>query len=459
VRSTPLALCIAIALAPTLLASQRPADALPRLDRSGAPPVVNQPASPPALLLYRADAEAVEGTYRFDGISLELSARRLSDDAAEVRFWTPDGSFELESVVLSRHDGRIRSGSVEVSGRGELGSEARRLIGELVDSRFAEPLVLLPLEMGCRLTAEAAAPLLAAFVQPWQIIYKHTGRLLADVDRLRLRAGCDYSRPAAGRLLVFGEQEAVAHVPSFQILDAAGAAPRAMVAPSTAPCGAKCRGACGADCSSPLCSVKSSGCEFVCPTHSFCRFHDGCYDGCNAAYGCWSPLAWVCKRGCDDQCLASYPSTTCAAWSQGLGPNDGYRTYNECPSGGGGGGGGGDGCLYAEVQVVREPGITPTAMGGRRLIAEPSGDAAAAADASRIQLGPAAGEAARWTPDGPSEWRQHGPDAVFAFTCDGGSGGTHCTDCTCEGEVTSWEGEVCGSSSEELVDECWNSCY
>lgn len=64
-------------------------------------------------------------------------------------------------------------------------------------------------------------------------------------------------------------------------------------------------------------------------------------------------------------------------------------------------------------------------------------------------------------------WHQRGPDAVFAFQCDGGGGGgndgggggTYCTDCSCTGQYTSWEGTVCGGSSAELVDQCWSSCY
>ncbi len=53
-------------------------------------------------------------------------------------------------------------------------------------------------------------------------------------------------------------------------------------------------------------------------------------------------------------------------------------------------------------------------------------------------------------------------------TTSGGGGGDYdqqpdappsCTWCSCIGDYTEWSGEVCGSDTTELVQDCWNSCW
>lgn len=318
------------------------------------------------LVLFEPDgaqrSDSISGFHRFAGRRLYFEGHRAGNEEATVLFWSDDGSLRIESRILSRTEGWIRLDGIEVSGRGLLEKDDRDLLDRISSSVIGEQLALLPLELGCRLYDQGAAPLLAAAVQPWQILYKYTGRLRADAATLPLSGGCSYLSPAPGRRVVLDSTDPVAHVPLFLTLDDEGADLRAMLSASTAPCGAKCRGACGADCTSPLCSLKSSGCEYVCPTHSFCRWHDSCYDSCNSIYGCYSITGWLCKRNCDDQCLQWYSETTCAAWSQGLGPSDGWGTYDECGGFGGGGGddgsgggsgdgGGGGGCAETETCV------------------------------------------------------------------------------------------------------------
>lgn len=43
----------------------------------------------------------------------------------------------------------------------------------------------------------------------------------------------------------------------------------------------------------------------------------------------------------------------------------------------------------------------------------------------------------------------------------GGSGGSNtvCTDCKCTGQFNSFEGQVCGTSTDQLIQACWNSCF
>lgn len=462
VRNTTLYLAVALTLSPGLLATEEgPAKGEAKLER-GFEFVLQAPRGDlPVgrhLMLYRMEPEAIEGFYELGETRLEFSGRRFGEQAAEVRIWSSDGSFELKSHILTRYEGWIRSGGVQLSGRGEIDDEARMLVAELARPPISEQLVLLPLEIGCRLSHRDVAPLLAAFLQPWQVVFKHTGMLVAQPATLRLSAGCSYVTPRPGRLVILAEDDGVARVHSFSTLDAAGAAPRGVTSASTAPCNAKCRGACGADCSS--CSVKSSGCEFVCPTHWFCQHHDACYDSCGP---CWSPLRWLCKLECDRDCLEfGFSELTCAAWSQGMGPIEGWININECsaPPGGGGGGGSDECGVYAEVQVVREPGITVAEIQRRLLIAEVRNDQAERLGAGLPSSG-ASNAATRGAVTGrPHDagrgWRQRGPDAVFAAQCTDDDG--DCADCSCQGEFTSWEGEVCGSA-EEMVDECWDSCY
>lgn len=195
-----------------------------------------------------------------------------------------------------------------------------------------------------------------------------------------------------------------------------------------------------------------------------CMTHDrsvACQD-----YNSWSremctSEEWVCCNGVDG-------CTSCA-------PYGGY-----CPAGT-------YSCGYGSrpatcdtfdfVQVVREPEITVGELMRRRLAVigtELGGAATRRPGWDPATTGFAAAAAAPLAVD--PQWRQRGPDAVYALQCDdddGGTGGvgdgddddgegsgdTTCTDCSCQGEFTSWEGTVCGSSAEELVDDCWNSCY
>ncbi len=466
-RSRLLWLALVVTISPGLLAAEQPAGNSSALDQGlAAKPQIFGETLPALtrLVLDRETPTTVAGSYDSDGGRLHFRARRLGEEAAEVRFWSEDGSFELESRILSRSEGWIRSGGVQISGRGEVAEERREMIVEILESPFGKELPRLSLEMGCRLTQQGAAPLLAAFVQPWQILFKLSGSLVAETEALRLSPGCSYRTPTRGRVLVLQEGEPMAYVPFFNTLDAEGAAHQALSPKSTGPCGAMCRGACGADCTSPFCTTESSGCEFVCPTHPFCQWHDACYDSCNSVYGCSSLAAWSCKRLiCDEGCVAQgYSSDTCAAWSQGLGPSTGYATYNECD---GNDCYGGDGGAFDFLQVVREPGVTVTEMNLRDALS--SGPMASALEAGRIPSSQALSSGSGpGQPDATRRWRSLGPDGVYSFDCGGsgggggdGGGGTYCTDCTCTGEFTSWEGEVCGSTTEELVDACWDSCY
>lgn len=132
-------------------------------------------------------------------------------------------------------------------------------------------------------------------------------------------------------------------------------------------------------------------------------------------------------------------------------------------------GGDDDGCTeFQSVSVVREPGITVNTMNAREAVV-----------LDAINGGRSRGSViVGWELGTRHTWRQLKPDSVYSFICDddgdgggsggggggggdgdGGGGGESCTHCSCEGEFTSWEGEVCGSSADELVDECWNSCW
>ncbi len=42
---------------------------------------------------------------------------------------------------------------------------------------------------------------------------------------------------------------------------------------------------------------------------------------------------------------------------------------------------------------------------------------------------------------------------------DGGAGEEQCTWCDCYGEHMNYHGEVCGTSADALIDECWDSCW
>ncbi len=477
-RFTLLCLALAAILAPGLLTAAQPAANPDQLlvGQPGLPQISGEtPPSVTDLVIRQPRTGVVEGTYRFDDFQLHFRARRLGEEAADVRFWSDDGSFELESRLLSRREGWIRYGGVQISGRGQIDEYAQQMIAEILESPFGRELPRLSLELGCRLTHGQEAPVLAAFVQPWHILFKLSGSLVADPQALRLSPGCSYRAPAAGRMLVLGDGEPMAYVPYFNTVDAVGAAPPALAPKSTGICGASCRGACGADCSSPSC-MPGSGCDVTCATHPFCQWHDACYDGCNGAFGCLSINDWACKRGCDAECPIEYDLTTCLEWAVGLGPSTGVMTFNECDPCGGGGGGG----ELPYLQVVRESGVTVTEMNLRDALAP--GSVAGALQAGRV---PAAGANPEQPGAAPRRWRQLGPDSVYSFdTCGGGGGGgggggicetvtvgptgflsfdcgggSYCTYCECTGDNTSWSGEVCGSSNQELIDECWNSCF
>ncbi len=45
-----------------------------------------------------------------------------------------------------------------------------------------------------------------------------------------------------------------------------------------------------------------------------------------------------------------------------------------------------------------------------------------------------------------------------AATSAGGGGGSLCVSCVCTSEAGSWEGSVCGTSTEFLVEDCWGMC-
>jgi hypothetical protein len=51
-----------------------------------------------------------------------------------------------------------------------------------------------------------------------------------------------------------------------------------------------------------------------------------------------------------------------------------------------------------------------------------------------------------------------GDECMYSNTAYCGDSGESCADCSCTGEYTSWEGTVCGST-EEMIDDCWNSCF
>ena len=294
--------------------------------------------SPKQINLALAEGEdgTISGVHRMVGSLLYFSGKAEGNEEAWVKFWTEDGTLELESRIASAQEGWLVLAGRRIDGRGAIEDEAAELLDGLARSVVGEQLALTPLEAGCQVSAAKSAPLLAALVQPWQILYKHTGLLAADLSTLRLSKGCSYASPTPSRLMHLGSMDPIAYVPGFQTLDAEGVPLQVITALSTAPCGAKCRGACGADCSSPLCDSGSSGCVYQCPTHSFCRWHDGCYDGCNGSFGCGSINAWLCRRGCDEQCLQQYSATTCVEWANGFGPSDGWGTYNECSGGTGG---------------------------------------------------------------------------------------------------------------------------
>lgn len=168
---------------------------------------------------------------------------------------------------------------------------------------------------------------------------------------------------------------------------------------------------------------------------------------------------WVC-------CNAVQGCYTCAPYG-GYCPADsyncGYGSKPVCDADG-------------AIEVFQREGITVAEMVYRELQAlEPVVDP----DAPRIgrDLAPAV-ETEGVRPGTPGrkrirDWHQRGPNSVYAFSCDdggggggggggtggtGGGGSTTCTDCSCQGEYTSWEGTVCGTTVEELVEACWSSC-
>ncbi len=102
----------------------------------------------------------------------------------------------------------------------------------------------------------------------------------------------------------------------------------APAAGSTVPAGFGCFGACGASCdcvhradatrvtheSGHVCTWKTVTCE----THSFCRWHDGCYQSCDSQFpgreddGSWfRPL---CYRACDLACVDGHDPKPIGGW-------------------------------------------------------------------------------------------------------------------------------------------------
>lgn len=168
---------------------------------------------------------------------------------------------------------------------------------------------------------------------------------------------------------------------------------------------------------------------------------------------------------CNDSCVqACHLYGVCSDTSGSSSPLDCqcYGIRNDIP------GCGSDGCTeFLSIAVVRERGITVDKMNAREAAVRQAITARSGLDAT----------IAGWGAGGGLSWSQYGPNAIVAKTCDdgggsggggggggggsgGGSGGGEtCTHCSCEGEHTSWEGEVCGGSVDELVDECWNSCW
>lgn len=293
----------------------------------------------------------LQGFHLLGDRRLFFHAVSFSDDQAEARFWTKDGTVEITSHIFSRTTGEVVINGVPFSGRGALETAEMERLRQLSQSKLAEQLALIPLELGCSQKDEASLPILAALIQPWHVLFKYAGaprarRLLDDV------ACVSEEYPRGPVRLKDGAPIALAF--GFFTLDSEGVSAESAMIAKSAPCGATCRGACGANCDGNHCYYLGS-CQYQCGTHNFCRYHDACYDSCHSTHGCTSITGWACERDCDDDCVAVYGITTCLAWADGNGPFDGpelspygqpgYWTFGDgCESPGGGGSGGDPPC-------------------------------------------------------------------------------------------------------------------
>jgi hypothetical protein len=74
---------------------------------------------------------------------------------------------------------------------------------------------------------------------------------------------------------------------------------------------------------------------------------------------------------------------------------------------------------------------------------------------SKRNCGPAPTQPKQCTISGDDEPREDD-----TFYCSGGDDDDdyHCASCKCTNGDHTWEGDVCGSSTQELVDQCWSKC-
>lgn len=270
----------------------------------------------------------------------------------QVTIWREDGSFGLWSEV-SGGVGTVTWDGWVFRADGAIQPAALQSLVELGQRPEATELILYALELACTGTGPADLATWAALLLPWQLLVKHVPDWVDPRPWLALAPCALHGDPDAHALpFRTAPEDPLPWVPGFELLDAVGATP----APSPdatlqGPCGARCRGACGPDCDPDACDTsvalecltdgygapsgeRQTLFRYTCGSHEGCRDHDACYDDCNAGWGCGGVSSWVCRRGCDAACLATYCpggqlGCECSSWMVGWGPFDAALVFEE----------------------------------------------------------------------------------------------------------------------------------
>lgn len=242
-------------------------------------------------------------------------------------------------------------------GLGALSSEEREAL-VLMQGELADLLVLPVLALGCT-DHEGELGVTAALLVPYQMVSKYLiSNRVEEATRLAALAPCAYGFEGVSydlprsETISFSVEDPVPNVFGFFPFDGEGSADLLMLINGATtgvrhgPCGSKCRGACGPDCpvtctvteewrclddGERLTGVATLEQIYTCGTHEGCRWHDQCFDDCNAEHGCGSWAASTCMHvgviGCDSQAVFKHGAMNCLSWKDGGGPFDGELEF------------------------------------------------------------------------------------------------------------------------------------